>query len=348
MLTYVLALAVALGSLTLYIAAFFFPEVHRKNDLIWSGVGLFYALVLWACAGRITGGVLLGQVASVALLGWFGWQTLALRREQTPIDQRTALPGSADSFGSFVRDKAQQLQAQVKQGDFSQIPQQVKNWTTNRSTRSRTFQGTGSSSPGQSQPPAPTPAPEAKQTDIPSPQAKKSSWQEQGTKAATSLQSNVAKVSQTFGGLLNTTKGRLQTVLGKVNQPKTAGQKSPPKKVSAPNSPDFVEEFEEFEEFEAVEETNLESDVAATLPISPDNASAEVIESEVKALNLEEEDAVDDMTISLDSDLYPAEQNQPAEGKVASTSSLEDSGSAASDTPTPENAESSEEDEVQP
>jgi hypothetical protein len=69
MLAYVLALVIALGSLAIYMTAFFFPEVHRKEDFIWSGVGLFYALVLWVCAGRITGGVLLGQMASVALLG---------------------------------------------------------------------------------------------------------------------------------------------------------------------------------------------------------------------------------------------------------------------------------------
>lgn len=94
MLTYILALVVALGSFALYMAAFFFPEVHRKGDLIWSGVGMFYALVLWVCAGRITGGVLLGQIASVALLGWFGWQTLTLRRALTPAEQQTAVDGA--------------------------------------------------------------------------------------------------------------------------------------------------------------------------------------------------------------------------------------------------------------
>lgn len=86
MLAYVLALAVGLGSFAIYLAAFFFPEVHRKNDFIWSGVGLFYALVLWVCAGRITGSLLLGQVAGVALLGWSVGQTLSLRR-QTPQSQ---------------------------------------------------------------------------------------------------------------------------------------------------------------------------------------------------------------------------------------------------------------------
>ncbi|PSO83553.1 MAG: hypothetical protein BRC45_07635 [Cyanobacteria bacterium QS_5_48_63] len=81
MLAYILAIAVGLGSFALYITAFFFPELHRKSDFFWSGLGLFYALVLWVCAGRITGGVLLGQLAGVSLLGWLGWQTLTLRSE---------------------------------------------------------------------------------------------------------------------------------------------------------------------------------------------------------------------------------------------------------------------------
>jgi hypothetical protein len=61
MLAYVLALVIGLGSLGIYLTAFFFPEVHRKEDFIWSGHWIIYALVLWVCAGRITGGVLLGQ-----------------------------------------------------------------------------------------------------------------------------------------------------------------------------------------------------------------------------------------------------------------------------------------------
>lgn len=96
MLAYVLALVIGIGSLGIYIAAFFFPEVHRKQDFFWSGVGLFYALVLWVCAGRITGGVLLGQMASVALLGWFGWETLTLRRVIALPDEQTPLPSQSE------------------------------------------------------------------------------------------------------------------------------------------------------------------------------------------------------------------------------------------------------------
>ena len=92
MLAYFLALVIGFGSLAIYLSAFFFPEIHRKNDFIWSGVGLFYALVLWIFAPRITGGLLLGHVASVALLVWFGWQTLSLRRQLAPAGQQTPLP----------------------------------------------------------------------------------------------------------------------------------------------------------------------------------------------------------------------------------------------------------------
>ncbi len=96
MLAYILAFAVGLGSFSIYMAAFFFPEVHRKSDFTWSGVGLFYALILWACAGRITGALLLGQMAGVAMLGSFAWETLTLRRLVTPIAQQTPIPQSAN------------------------------------------------------------------------------------------------------------------------------------------------------------------------------------------------------------------------------------------------------------
>ena len=94
MLAYVLAIAVAFISFAFYMAAFFFPEVHRKDDFLWSGVGLFYALVLWICAGRITGGVLLGQLAGVALVFWLGWETLTLRRAIAHPEARTEVDES--------------------------------------------------------------------------------------------------------------------------------------------------------------------------------------------------------------------------------------------------------------
>jgi Ycf66 protein N-terminus len=91
MLGYLLAVLVGTGSAGLYAAAFFFPEIHRKPDFIWGGVGLFYALALWIYAKEISGGILVGQAASVALLGWFGWQTIKLR-QLVPIDWQPAVP----------------------------------------------------------------------------------------------------------------------------------------------------------------------------------------------------------------------------------------------------------------
>ena len=94
MLAYILAVFVGTGSVGLYISAFFFPEIHRKQDFIWSGVGFFYALVLWVYARKETGGILLGQTTSVALLSWLGWQTLTLRRQLVPVSQQTPMPSS--------------------------------------------------------------------------------------------------------------------------------------------------------------------------------------------------------------------------------------------------------------
>ncbi len=89
MLAYILAVLVGTSSVGLYLWAFFFPEIHRKQDFIWSGVGLFYALFLWLYAHQVTGGILVGQATSVALLGWFGWETFKLRRQLVPIDRST-------------------------------------------------------------------------------------------------------------------------------------------------------------------------------------------------------------------------------------------------------------------
>lgn len=118
MLAQLLAAIVALGSATFYLAAFFFPEVHRQRDFVWSGVGFFYALVLWLCAGRLTGGVLLGQVASVSLIVWLGSQTLLLRRQQAaPEDKTEVTPEVSEqvkgfSFGKLLSPLTQRFQRQ--------------------------------------------------------------------------------------------------------------------------------------------------------------------------------------------------------------------------------------------
>ncbi len=115
MLAYVLALVVGLGSFALYLSAFFFPEVHRKSDFVWSGLGLFYALVLWVCAGRITGAVLLGQTASVALLLWFGTQTLILRRSlASPADKTAVSENIVSKLKSWLSPQA--LWQKIKPG----------------------------------------------------------------------------------------------------------------------------------------------------------------------------------------------------------------------------------------
>ncbi len=80
MLSYALAIAVAISSLVLFSTAFLMSDLHRQDDFLWSGVGLFYALVLWYCAKNITGAVLLGQTAATALLVSYNWQTLKLRK----------------------------------------------------------------------------------------------------------------------------------------------------------------------------------------------------------------------------------------------------------------------------
>jgi hypothetical protein len=123
MLAYILAFVVGLGSLVIYIAAFFFPEIHRKNDFIWSGVGLFYALVLWIFAPRISGGLLLGHVASVALLVWFGWQTLSLRRQLTPQVEQTPVP-SSETVKTGIQEQINQFSVQDK---LAQVQQTLGN-----------------------------------------------------------------------------------------------------------------------------------------------------------------------------------------------------------------------------
>jgi hypothetical protein len=79
MLAYVLAIAIGLISIIFFLAAFFAPKVHRQDDFLWSGVGLFYALVLWVCAERFTGAILLGQTAATLLLLAYGAETINLR-----------------------------------------------------------------------------------------------------------------------------------------------------------------------------------------------------------------------------------------------------------------------------
>nr|MDJ0715854.1 Ycf66 family protein [Prochloraceae cyanobacterium] len=104
MLAYILAIVVFLGSLAFYLAPFFYPEIHRKGDFYLSGLGLFYALVLWVCAGRITGSVLLGQIAGVSLVGWFALETAFMRRSLTqPQEQTEISPQVQEKIGNLLQ-----------------------------------------------------------------------------------------------------------------------------------------------------------------------------------------------------------------------------------------------------
>jgi FtsZ-interacting cell division protein ZipA len=94
MLPYALAIAVGLSSSILFLTAFFFRDIHRQDDFFWSGVGLFYALVLWFCATSVTGAILLGQLAIVALLTAYFWQMFKLRKAIANPEKKESL----DSF----------------------------------------------------------------------------------------------------------------------------------------------------------------------------------------------------------------------------------------------------------
>lgn len=106
MLTYILVWMISLGSLGLYLIAYLFPEIHRKNDFIWGGVGLFYALILAANAKTIPGGLLVGQIASVSLIFGLGQQMLSQRQLLVTDDVPRPEPGS-------IRDRIRTLIIQL-------------------------------------------------------------------------------------------------------------------------------------------------------------------------------------------------------------------------------------------
>ena len=94
MLAYFLATIMAIISLTLYLNAFIRPKFHRQDDFLWSGLGLFYSLTLWICAGRITGAVLLGQFAVTFIAIAFIWENRQLRKVITAnADSNQVLEG---------------------------------------------------------------------------------------------------------------------------------------------------------------------------------------------------------------------------------------------------------------
>ncbi|MBW4539926.1 MAG: Ycf66 family protein [Myxacorys chilensis ATA2-1-KO14] len=191
MLTFLLALLVGLGSLALYLSGFLYPEVYRKNDLIWSGVGLFYALVLLVCGDRITGGVLLGQIASTSLIGWFAWQTLDARLGHTP---------STEELKSKVGEALQpenrnRILGQMKQ-QVSGLANQVQTMVGSKSEAAST---PGTATAESYKPltredfgnPAPTVEANAEATATETPQ----------TASKTDIGGTIAGIGQTIGGL---------------------------------------------------------------------------------------------------------------------------------------------------
>jgi hypothetical protein len=121
MLAYILAVLVGTSSIGLFITAFLYPEIHRKPDFIWSGVGLFYALFLWLYADGVTGGILVGQTTSVALLGWFGWQTIKLRRQIAPMERQTAMVAAKTPSTNSAKIAAERL-AKVTKAESTATP----------------------------------------------------------------------------------------------------------------------------------------------------------------------------------------------------------------------------------
>jgi hypothetical protein len=104
MLNHLLAMVVGLGSLSLFLSGFFLPEVRRKPDFAWSGVGFIYALVLWIEGNSTPSGALLGHITSVALIVWFGWQTLEQRRQFATAEAQTAIPNSLETLTPFLKN----------------------------------------------------------------------------------------------------------------------------------------------------------------------------------------------------------------------------------------------------
>jgi hypothetical protein len=111
MLNYVLGWAVSLGSLGFYLVGYLLPEVRRKKDAIWSGVGLIYALALLTNGDRISLGLLVGQLASTTLIGWFGWQTIQHRRDLSDAISQTPIPNSVQGVFPFLKQGWERLRS---------------------------------------------------------------------------------------------------------------------------------------------------------------------------------------------------------------------------------------------
>ncbi|MGA1475597.1 MAG: Ycf66 family protein, partial [Prochlorothrix sp.] len=111
-----LALVVALASGVLYLLGLLVPVMGRSGDVLWSGLALFYGLVLWFGGGQFQGVALAGQMVSVALLLGLGAQVLRLRWAEVPEKQKILIP-LVRRLRRWQADRQvqQQIQAEARQ-----------------------------------------------------------------------------------------------------------------------------------------------------------------------------------------------------------------------------------------
>ena len=129
MLASFLAILMATVSLILFLNAFISPKTHRQDDFLWSALGFFYALVLWLCAGRFTGAVLLGQMAGVFITVAFLWENRQLRKAiTTNSESNEILEGF--SVLNFVADSVGKISLRKKAVEKVKSPESIATSTT--------------------------------------------------------------------------------------------------------------------------------------------------------------------------------------------------------------------------
>jgi Ycf66 protein N-terminus len=258
MLAYVLAIAIGLISTIFFSAAFFAPKVHRQDDFLWSGVGLFYALVLWVCAERITGAILLGQTAATLLLLAYGAETINLRGAIANPDKIPAMKSFSvsawllSSLGGLFRlfrkpqvkletassketisEKAQETKIEPITAETSNLETEVESQTSVSSTSEE----------------------EAEKQDIEEAIAEELEEVTEELKQTTSVSNSppkTVKQRNAFSGLL-----------GKINNPFSKNKNKPTGLTAAP----ILEADENFEE-ETTESLSKEAEESTSAPIA--------------------------------------------------------------------------------
>lgn len=128
MLAYILGLVVGTSSLLILVKAVLAKDRQKEanlfqTDIFWSGVGLFYGLALWVCAERITGALLLGQIASVCLIGWLVLQVKEMRLAADGISRDPNSNFITDLFGKpatelTLTEVAEELEETVEESEI--------------------------------------------------------------------------------------------------------------------------------------------------------------------------------------------------------------------------------------